>query len=49
MGLSVPQVSKVFHQLRAAGYPVSENVYTVDQAEADILRLLKVKGGAGRA
>ncbi|WP_077534803.1 energy-coupling factor transporter ATPase [Massiliimalia massiliensis] len=49
MGLSVPQVSKVFHQLRAAGYPVSENVYTVDQAEADILRLLKAKGGAGRA
>lgn len=49
MGLSVPQVSKVFYQLRSKGYAVSENIYTVDQAEKDILRLLNEKGGTHHA
>lgn len=30
MGLAVPQISRVFAGLRAAGCPVPENIYTVE-------------------
>ena len=45
MGLNIPQVTQVFLRLRAMGVPV-ENVYTIDQAVAEIKR---VKGGAVHA
>lgn len=44
MGLQVPQITRVFMQLRRMGYPVQNNVYTLDQGRAELLRLLK--GGA---
>ena len=45
MGLNIPQVTQVFLHLRKMGVPV-ENVYTIDQAIAEIKR---VKGGAAHA
>lgn len=44
MGLQVPQITRVFMKLRRMGYPVQNNVYTLDQGRAELLRLLK--GGA---
>ena len=45
MGLSIPQVTKVFLHLRKMGLDV-ENVYTIDQAVAELKR---IKGGTGNA
>ena len=45
MGLNIPQVTQGFLHLRKMGVPV-ENVYTIDQAIAEIKR---VKGGAAHA
>lgn len=45
MGLSIPQVTQVFLQLRKLGLDV-ENVYTIDQAVAALKRL---RGGAADA
>ena len=45
MGLSIPQVTQVFLHLRRLGVAV-ENVYTIDQAVAELKR---IKGGAGNA
>lgn len=42
MGLSIPQITKVFIGLRKRGYPVNTAIYTVHQATEEILRL---KGG----
>ncbi len=44
MGLSVPSVTRIFMALRARGYDVGDNVYTVEQAAARLLTLCK--GGA---
>ena len=46
MGLAVPQISRVFAGLRAAGYQVPGNIYTVEGAAAAILNA--VRGGAAR-
>lgn len=45
MGLNIPQVTQVFLRLREMGVP-AENVYSIDQAVAEIKR---IKGGAARA
>ena len=45
MGLNIPQVTQVFLHLRKMGVNV-ENVYTIDQAIAEIKR---IKGGAAHA
>jgi len=45
MGLAVPQVSRIFAELRRRGYPVDPHVYTVEAARDELLRLL-AKGGA---
>ena len=42
MGLNIPQVTQVFLHLRKMGLPV-ENVYTIDQAVAELKR---IRGGA---
>ncbi|WP_069989358.1 energy-coupling factor transporter ATPase [Massilioclostridium coli] len=41
MGLSVPQLSEVFYQLRQKGFDVNTNIYTVEQAKEELLRALK--------
>ena len=41
IGLAIPSVTRIFMGLREKGYPVGENVYTVEQAAARLLPLLK--------
>ena len=45
MGLGVPQLTRVFHRLRAMGVDIDSSVYTLDQAKAAVLE--KLKGGMG--
>ena len=40
MGLGVPQLTRVFHRLRALGVDIDPSVYTVEQAKAAILEKL---------
>ena len=47
IGLAIPAVTRVFMGLRARGCDVGDNVYTVEQAAARLLPLLK--GGDARA
>lgn len=39
MGLNVPQITQIFHRLRALGAPVDESVYTLEEAKAALLAL----------
>ncbi len=41
MGLSVPQITKIFSALRAKGFDVSDAVFTVEQGATEILRFLE--------
>lgn len=45
MGLGVPQLTRVFHRLRAMGADVDPSVYTLEQAKASLLDRL---GRAGK-
>lgn len=45
IGLNVPHITKVFMGLRARGFDVPDNVYTVDKAAQILTDLLKSKGG----
>jgi energy-coupling factor transport system ATP-binding protein len=40
IGLGVPQVTYLMKALREKGFNVSDNAYTIDQAKAEILRVL---------
>ena len=40
MGLGVPQLTRVFHRMRAMGVDIDPSVYTVEQAKAAILAKL---------
>lgn len=40
MGLAVPQIAYVFHELKAKGFDVPTDVYTVEHAKEEILKLL---------
>ena len=44
MGLDVPKITRVFISLQEKGYPVSRNVYTVEQGKQELMKLIK-KGG----
>lgn len=44
MGLSVPQIARIFRRLAERGYPVEPNVFTVEAARTQLLALLQ-KGG----
>ncbi len=44
MGLRIPQIAGVMHTLRQKGYPIPEDIYTVEQARDALLALLR-KGG----
>ena len=41
IGLSVPQVTEIFVRLKKLGYPVNENVYTVEQGYSELMRLFE--------
>lgn len=43
MGLSVPQITRIFSKLRDRGYPVSDSVYTMDYAKQELISLLSAK------
>ena len=45
IGLSVPQITRIFDALRQKGYPVDPSVYTMDFAHREILRLLGKEDG----
>ncbi len=40
MGLAVPQITYVFHELKAKGFDVPTDVYTIEHAKEEILKLL---------
>lgn len=40
IGLSVPQITDICDMLRSRGLPVSEGIYTVEAAKAEILKLI---------
>ena len=44
MGLGVPQLTRVFHRLRAMGADVDPSVYTLEQAKAALLDRLGLAG-----
>lgn len=50
IGLSVPQMTSIFHSLAAAlpEYGIKENILTVEEASDEILRLIKSGGEVGR-
>ncbi len=48
MGLDVPQITKVFNQLRKSGICFDEEIYTVGYAKKKILEYLAQKGGADK-
>ncbi len=48
MGLDVPKITRVFISLQEKGYPVSRNVYTVEQGKQELMNLLG-KGGEKNA
>ena len=39
MGLNVPQVTRIFMELKKRGFPVSDSVYTVRQGKEELLHL----------
>ena len=41
MGLNIPQLTELFLKLKAKGYDVSTDVYTMEKAESELLKLLK--------
>ena len=43
IGLSVPQITRVCTALRAHGVPLSEDIYTVEEAKRQLLALLRKK------
>ncbi|MFV0402155.1 MAG: energy-coupling factor transporter ATPase [Oscillospiraceae bacterium] len=45
IGLSVPEITRICRALAAKGYPVSPNIYTVEQAREQLLPLLRKGGG----
>lgn len=44
IGLDVPQITRIFLHLKAQGLPVRTDIYTVDAAKRELLRVLKERG-----
>ncbi|MCI7350459.1 MAG: energy-coupling factor transporter ATPase [Ruminococcus sp.] len=44
MGLAVPQITRVFDRLRAMGYELPRDIYTVEQAKAAVLKYMGKDG-----
>ena len=49
IGLSVPQITKLFYALAEAGYTMDEHVYSVDRAQGLLLQMISGKRGASHA
>ena len=48
MGLDVPQILKVFLELRKLGFPARADIYTVEEAKQEFFRLKNlIEGEAG--
>jgi energy-coupling factor transport system ATP-binding protein len=45
MGLSVPQITAICMKLNKLGYPVPPDIYTVEEAQNHILRVLNGESG----
>ncbi len=45
MGLDIPEISSIMRTLKARGYDLSDKVFTVEDAEKEILRLIEKRGG----
>ncbi len=43
MGLSVPQITEVCEKLREKGLPISEGIYTVEMAKAELEKILNTE------
>ena len=48
IGLAVPQITQIFAELKKRGYDVDPNVYTIEAAKKELLRVLE-EGGNIRA
>lgn len=46
MGLNIPQITKIFTELKKCGYDLDASVYTPEQAKNEILRYLQKGGNA---
>ena len=46
MGLGVPQVTRVLHQLRKLGVDVDDTAYTMEQAKAAVMAAYRARKGA---
>lgn len=46
IGLDVPQVTKLVNALNAKGYPINTDIFTVDMARTEILRLIRSRQDA---
>ena len=44
IGLNVPEITKVFLALKEQGYDVRTDIYSVNEAKAELLRLFKERG-----
>ena len=44
LGVGVPTVTDLMHQLRQKGMPVSTDIITLEEAKAEILRVLREEG-----
>lgn len=44
IGLDVPQITRIFLHLKAQGLPVRTDIYMVDAAKRELLRVLKERG-----
>ena len=44
MGLDIPQMTRLFLRLKNAGYDVRTDIYTVEEAEKELLKLFKRRG-----
>lgn len=47
IGLAVPQVTYLVRELRSRGFDISTDVYTIEQAKAELLSILKRKNKQG--
>ncbi|MBP1580978.1 MAG: energy-coupling factor transporter ATPase [Oscillospiraceae bacterium] len=44
IGLAVPQITQIFAELKKRGYDVNPDVYTIEAAKAELIRLLEEGG-----
>lgn len=45
IGLGVPQVTYLIRELRKKGFDISDDIFTIEEAKAELLKILKNKGG----